>query len=367
MNLSSLFAIIASLALLFPKAPAQSPSATAVKPRAALPANPLALLQIASEINGLHADRDTPWHARIRWQILAAPTRILSEGTYEEWWDSPRRYRIIWAGSDMRETFSGYEQSHTGFQQTLYRTPQGLAFTGSAHVPTRILDLVDDAIRLPLPSEAGSPLAASQTTSNGVSLRCVSRGPDLALAPQSGRLASAYEACFSGNPPVLRLEQGIGIEALFDSPVQFEGRWLARKIRFLQEPGSEIDLTLEQIESLGSVAEAEFTPPPGAAPVPVSVHLPVSVLQARRIPGGLPPSYPPDARRLGIQGTVLVAVVVRRDGLVASVHAVSGPPALQHAAMVAVAGWRFHPYLQHGQPVEVEGEVSVTFTLPPRH
>lgn len=329
-----------------------------------LPKSPQALLQLATESNGLHGSGEAPWHARISWRIMADKTRVLQHGTYEEWWAGPQKYTIVWSGSGIQDTASGPQPSSAGFRQTRYGTPAGLFFTGSADPPTRILDLVDDAIRLPLPPETGSELSASQIVSNGATLHCVSRAPDLALAPQSGRLASAYEACFEGDPPAVRLEQGIGMEVLLDSPIRFQQRWLARSVRFLQQPGLEIDLTFDQIEPLAHIVEAQFTPPPGATLIPPPVHLAPGVLAAYRIPGGLPPGYPAEARKQRIQGTVMVAVVVRKDGLVASVRAVSGPQELREAAMVAVAEWRFHPWLEHGQPVEAEGEVPVQFTLP---
>lgn len=321
------------------------------EPAGSLPNEPMALLRLASEVNGLRGNEEKAWHVRLQWHVAEYNTRPASQGFFEEWWVSPHRDKIVWSGP--------------GFQQTLYRTDKGLFVVGSASpAPADILDLVDDAIRVPLPAETGSALQPTQIVRNGVTMHCVSRGPDLALSPESGRLASAYQACFAGSPPAMRLEQGIGVEALFASPERFQDRWLARSVRFIEEPGPEVDLSFDQIAVLSPDARVDFTPPPGAAQLPGRMQVATNVLREYRIPGGLPPSYPRAARRLRIQGTVQIALVVRKDGLVASVRAVSGPVALRHAAEVAAAEWRFHPFFDHGKPVEVEGDMPVTFSLP---
>ncbi|MFM1872663.1 MAG: hypothetical protein RL398_2085 [Planctomycetota bacterium] len=61
-------------------------------------------------------------------------------------------------------------------------------------------------------------------------------------------------------------------------------------------------------------------------------------------PGNCPaPDYPPEARRRGIAGTVVVAFEVAADGSVLAVEVVvgSGSPALDRAALRAAARWRF--------------------------
>jgi TonB family protein len=60
-------------------------------------------------------------------------------------------------------------------------------------------------------------------------------------------------------------------------------------------------------------------------------------------------------------GAALVRVVIGRDGLVIDQHPVSGPPAMQRAAMDAVRSWRFQAYRVDGVPVEVETTVAVEF------
>lgn len=364
--------VLAALSLvaasIFPPAlPAQNALPTATAAKAEPPINPAILLQRAMQANGLPAVNAKPWHVALHWRFLAPNNRVLSEGTYEEWWVNATKFKIAWSGSGWAQDPEAGLGPRPGFQQTRFMTDQGQAVIGTGNPPEKILDLVDDALHLPLPAPAPANLAGSKIVHGDLAMQCVSRGPDLALAPQSGRLTSAYEACFAGDPPALRLEQGIGIEALLDDPERFQGRWIAHTVRLLQEPGPEIDLDFDDLSALSPVVEADFIPPRGATIIPPKVHLSASELQPYRIPGGLPPSYPAQAKAQHIEGTVMVAVVIRRDGIVASVRALSGPPALQDAALAAAGSWRYHPYRVNGQPVEVESEVPVTFSLSAGH
>ena len=104
-------------------------------------------------------------------------------------------------------------------------------------------------------------------------------------------------------------------------------------------------------------------PPPSAAPAPLTPLTPprsdAAYLNNPR------PAYPLAARRRGDQGTVLVRVVVKADGMAASValDRSSGHPALDEAALGAVKSWRFVPARQGGQAVESPYVVPVVFKL----
>jgi protein TonB len=75
------------------------------------------------------------------------------------------------------------------------------------------------------------------------------------------------------------------------------------------------------------------------------------------------PVYPPLARQARIQGTVVLHAVISKDGSIEGLTLVSGHPMLAPAAIDAVKQWRYKPYLLNGEPVEVDTEVMVNFTL----
>jgi periplasmic protein TonB len=75
------------------------------------------------------------------------------------------------------------------------------------------------------------------------------------------------------------------------------------------------------------------------------------------------PTYPPLARQARIQGQVVLRAVISKDGSIENLTLVSGHPMLAPAAIEAVKQWKYKPYLLNGEPVEVDTEVQVNFTL----
>jgi periplasmic protein TonB len=75
------------------------------------------------------------------------------------------------------------------------------------------------------------------------------------------------------------------------------------------------------------------------------------------------PVYPPLARQARIQGTVLLRAQIGKDGSIQNLQLVSGHPMLVQSALDAVKQWKYKPYLLNGEPVEVDTEVAVNFTL----
>jgi periplasmic protein TonB len=77
------------------------------------------------------------------------------------------------------------------------------------------------------------------------------------------------------------------------------------------------------------------------------------------------PAYPQVSRRAGEQGTVMLRVMVRRDGLPTSVEIEksSGSRNLDAAAREAVWGWRFVPATLGADPIESWVLVPVVFRL----
>ena len=71
------------------------------------------------------------------------------------------------------------------------------------------------------------------------------------------------------------------------------------------------------------------------------------------------------AREQGLEGVVVLSVLVRPDGRVedARVASSSGADVLDEAALAAVRGWLFTPATRGGRPVESIVEVPVKFAL----
>ena len=75
------------------------------------------------------------------------------------------------------------------------------------------------------------------------------------------------------------------------------------------------------------------------------------------------PTYPPLARQARIQGSVLLQAEISKDGTIQNLRLMNGHPMLAPAAIEAVKQWRYKPYILNGEPVEVETQITVNFTL----
>ena len=109
-------------------------------------------------------------------------------------------------------------------------------------------------------------------------------------------------------------------------------------------------------------AELEAQLPAKDTVVPPQLKVPADEL-AQRLIHQVMPEYPELARQAGVQGTVVLDIVVNAQGAVTQVKFVSGPEALSQAAMDAVRWWHFEPYFVNGQPATVESTVVLNFRL----
>jgi len=75
------------------------------------------------------------------------------------------------------------------------------------------------------------------------------------------------------------------------------------------------------------------------------------------------PTYPPLARQARIQGVVVLQAQISKGGDIENLQLISGHPMLAPAAIEAVKQWKYKPYLLNGEPVEVDTQVQVNFTL----
>lgn len=77
------------------------------------------------------------------------------------------------------------------------------------------------------------------------------------------------------------------------------------------------------------------------------------------------PEYPAEARDHGIEGTVRVQIIIRKDGSVTVQNVLEGDPALRPAAVEAVRQWRYRPAQLNRQLIEMQTTVEVIFALNP--
>jgi TonB family protein len=88
------------------------------------------------------------------------------------------------------------------------------------------------------------------------------------------------------------------------------------------------------------------------------------VLQPPKLLNNPEPSYTREARDSGVEGNVLVRVLISADGMVTRVVVVKGLPAgLTDQAIKAAYKLKFKPALRNGQPVSFWKPVLIEFHL----
>src|ERR1019366_6860825 len=250
--------------------------AQAPTPGAQVLKSPDALMLEAARLNGLSGNDLQPWHIKLTFKIAEDLDHPIFDGTYEEFWVSPTRYK--------REFVS------SSFSQVEYGNSIGIRRTGLAEDPPKQLQqLVKqfvNPISLDEVSLANSKLNSVKRTAGSVALNCLTVIPN--PTPGTDRdQPSTY--CVSDNEPVLRLSflNGSSSPILRNNIVKFNGRYLPKQIvQYFPDPsvsagGSPrvskrllLTALLDSAELVNTIEDAAYTPPPNAVAPTKVVTLP---------------------------------------------------------------------------------------------
>jgi protein TonB len=103
---------------------------------------------------------------------------------------------------------------------------------------------------------------------------------------------------------------------------------------------------------------------PAPAPPPmVAQKLRLSHISEGNLIRKVQPTYPALARSARIQWTVVLQAVISKQGTIENLSVLTGHPMLVPAAIDAVRQWRYRPYILNNEPVEVETQITVNFSL----
>ena len=127
-------------------------------------------------------------------------------------------------------------------------------------------------------------------------------------------------------------------------------------------PGGQLGGVIGGIISSTHVANVPKPPAPKAVVVPKRVRVSQGVTEGMLI-RQVKPAYPAIARSARIHGVVVLSAIIGKDGKIQNLQLQKGHPMLAPAAISAVSQWLYKPYLLNGQPVEVETQITVNFTL----
>ena len=130
-------------------------------------------------------------------------------------------------------------------------------------------------------------------------------------------------------------------------------------------PATEPDAIVRSDPKTQTVDLAEATPAaatPAVNPEPAPLVAPIFEADYLNNPK---PIYPPAARRLRLQGIVIVRVTVTSEGKPTEVRVAtsSGVPILDQAALAAVQTWSFVPARRGTDAVYADVDVPIRFSL----
>src|SRR5947209_3602846 len=109
---------------------------------------------------------------------------------------------------------------------------------------------------------------------------------------------------------------------------------------------------------LAPICFAQINQPPTPGKVRVAGRV-----EQKNLKKSLPPVYPAEARRAGVTGAVVMAVLIDKEGNVEQVKPISGDARLIPAAVASVQHWKYKPFILNGEALAVETTVTVNFKL----
>ena len=316
----------------------------AAVPATALPSDPKELMLLAAKTNGLTGADVQPWHAKATYNLLDEAGNIKEQGSCEEFWVSPTKFKRIFTGAS--------------YSQTQYGTEKGILVSGAVQPLAMTVDMR---------REFFDPFVNAQgTESKNFDLQQKDTGVTkldcLSLKYANGN-PFGLTWCLGADKPILRLSAlPNGTRIVHNGTLGFQSRFIARDLKFIRDAKPIFTAHLDSIELISSIDEAMFIPPPDAKTMMKTVNIAAGVAQGYLIKAE-PPEYPIYAKQTGVSGTVVLQANIDKEGHIADLRVVEGPSELQEAAMKAVKKWIYRPYLLNGQPVEVLTTINVVFTL----
>lgn len=319
----------------------------------ALPQDPLALMNIAHDKNGLVGADVKPWHMRGTYRSFETNGRLKYEGTYEEWWVSATKYKLSF--------------TNPKYTQTDYANGSILLRDGSQEWLTGLEVLMRASVIQPLPDASQLGEFKLERSSRGVGdayLQCV--GLTYPLRPNLKVTGTFYPtACFEPRLPLLRTYSEGSLTLVSNDDVVFQGHYVPRQIQALVNGKLAAELKLDVVENLSDPPNLSFDAPTSALPVDLT-KIQFALGAGSRWPVLLRrdvPDYPQIARHSHVQGIVKIRATIGLDGHVESPKVLSGPGMLRDPALDAVRQFVYEPFNVMGQTKPVEIEVQIVFQL----
>ncbi|MFT4112557.1 energy transducer TonB [Silvibacterium sp.] len=355
MHARSLSALLGFALLTAYAAPAQTPAATSSTQDISIPKDPKELLSLAREVNGLSSSDMKPWHIKYSYQTFDSDGKQVNQGTFEEWWVAPDKYKREWVS--------------THLNQTEYHTRDGYFRVGDEGSPSVAELTVLNKVVTQIPPEAKLADYTIQHRDNPyphANLTCVETAGHLDHIIPGAPEGIFPFYCFDQDKPILRSAGSYGSHtALYQRIGSLGGHYIPIDLQIMDAGKNYATAHLEEGNLIPTVNETAFQPPADAVPESKIKMIAASaaVLKGSRV-GGAQPIYPVGSKQDRIQGKVILPALIEEDGSVQQLEVLTAPDyRLAIAAIIAVHSWKYQPYLLNGKPVSVETQINVIYTL----
>lgn len=266
-------------------------------------------------------------------RIVSKPT----DGTYDEVWLSPDKWR--------------HEIVFPGFRQVIVGEENSSWLSRNLDFRPRAEYLITQAIERfvhpeLLPKER--IVSLREKKKDGILLQCAEVRD--ANAPNRELCFDPSGALFSDETMDQRFE--------YADYGKFEGRIFPHKIQVFESGAEVLNLAADDLSQPQDISPKFFEHEP------VALKMSPCERQYTHLVKKVPPHYPEDARHAGQQGTVILYALLSADGHVEKIKVLQGPgPSLEQAAVDAVQRWVYAPVRCGTPPLPTEMEVRVNFAL----
>ena len=344
-----MFLPLVGFLLLLPTQAAAMPAPTPTAPIAIpTPTNAKERMELAEKVNGLHG-MSTPWHLKASYELFDEDGKSTDKGTYEEWRVSEKRYRVAFHSASLSVEEFG--------------TDHGVFRTGTQEWPRHPLSSITEMVSTPVSQPQSfekTVLENFQKNSGDEKLPCTAlRKPGFEQTPNNSR-----SFCFTPSNAVLLYSSSPndGFKTVFEHVRLVQGQNIAFDMHQFVAGGPSLKVHVDLLENLDSASRSALTLPEHAVPVTRRLSSPGEI-EPGRLRRKVAPAYPLLLKLKGVQGTVLVNAIIAKDGRVTGMRVLAGPPLLRQSALDAVGQWVYTPSTRDGEPVEVENDINVGFSV----
>ena len=310
-------------------------------------------LEQATERTSLDTPGTHPWHMRLSVTRSTPDGAITAQDTVEEWWAAPTMWRMI--------------SSTPAGEVTELRNNEGFFRTKDSKASDPLLRMLVRQVVHPMPPTQEVEMAQLELRTRPAGnqqLDCVTLGrpatpgsnfpfgvwPTYCFEPGQANLRTVS---FSPQTGVIRAVMG-----------HFQNRSVPMELRYEQAGQITTQAKLEELKT-DTPTPDEFAQEGALERVPETINLGSTLVAGRKIKGSSP-IYPGGAKASHITGSVLLSVVIGKDGKLHSIVPLYSPsPLLTGSSINAVKTWEYQPYVLNGEPTEVETTITISYNMSP--